>query len=295
MNNIQIMGILNLTPDSFFDGGKHNTIKKALNHVEKLINDGAHIIDIGGESTKPYSKSISIKEENQRVYPVLKEIRKEFPKIKLSIDTTKSEIMKMSIDEGIDIINDISGLMWDRNAVNIVADSNLPIIIMHSPWKPHEMQDKFNYVNGVIIDIISFFNERINYLIKNNVKKNNIIIDPGIGFGKSIEDNFEIISNLSILKKFNTKILVGASNKSYIFNTIKDKKIENRVEGNAITEFLAFKNGANILRVHDVASTVRTLKLSSMFWKIYLYSRFHFRNLVKNDYDWLFPIFVVGY
>lgn len=175
--------------------------------------------------------------------------------------------MKIAINEGIDIINDISGLMWDKNSVEIVANSNIPIIIMHSPWKPNEMQEKYYYPNGVMSNIISFFDKRITELVSQNIKRENIIIDPGIGFGKSIDDNFEIISKLSYLRIFNLPILLGASNKSYIFNTIGDKNIENRIEGNAITEFIAYKNGANILRVHDVASTVRNIKLSNKFFK----------------------------
>ncbi len=267
MKNIQIMGILNLTPDSFFDGAKHNSITKALKHTENLIESGADIIDIGGESTKPSAKPVSLKEETNRVIPILKEIRKQFPKITLSIDTTKSELMRSAINEGIDIINDISGLMWDKNSTKIVANSNLPVIIMHSPWKPNEMQKKYHYPNGVMSNIISFFDKRIIELTSQNIKRENIIIDPGIGFGKSIDNNFEIISKLNYLKVFNLPILLGASNKSYIFNTINDKKRENQVEGNSITEFIAYKNGANILRVHDVASTVRNIKLSNKFFK----------------------------
>jgi len=161
MSNIKVMGILNITPNSFFDGGKYNTLKNSLKHVEKLITDGANIIDIGGESTKPYSEPVSLKEETSRVIPVLKAIKQEFPNIKVSIDTTKSELMKRSINEGADIINDISGLMWDKNSINVISQNDIPVVIMHSPWKPNEMQDKYCYPNGVIVDIISFFNERV--------------------------------------------------------------------------------------------------------------------------------------
>jgi len=267
MSKVQVMGILNLTPDSFFDGGKYNSVKNALDHVEALINNGADIIDIGGESTRPLARPVDLNEEINRVIPVLTEVRKTFPKIKLSLDTTKSELMEIAINEGVDIINDISGLMWDENAVRVVSKADIPVIIMHSPWKPLEMQNTFFYPNGVVSGIISFFNKRIIELTKQNIKRENIIIDPGIGFGKSIEDNFEIISKLDYLKIFNLPILLGASNKSYIFNTINSKDIKKRIEGNAITEFLAIKNGVNILRVHDVASTVRTIELSKNFFK----------------------------
>jgi dihydropteroate synthase len=266
MNKVQIMGILNLTPDSFYDGGKYNSISNALKHVESLIDDGADIIDIGGESTKPSAKSISLEEEINRVIPTLKEIRKNFPKIKISIDTTKSEMMKIAINEGVDMINDISGLLWDENSVRVIAKSDIPVIIMHSPWRPYEMQEKYYYPNGVLSDIISFFNKRVKELIEKNIKRKNIIIDPGIGFGKSVNDNFEIISKLNYLKIFNLPILLGASNKSYIFNTIGHKDIDKRIEGNVITELLAYKNGVSILRVHNVASTLRTIKLANKFF-----------------------------
>ncbi len=267
MNKIKVMGILNLTPDSFFDGGKYNSIDNALKHAENLINDGADIIDIGGESTRPYSKQISSEEEIKRVIPILKEIRNSYKDVILSIDTTKSEVMEKSIENGVDIINDVSGLMWDKKSIEIVKESQKPVVIMHSPWKPHEMQDKYSYPNGVLADIISFFNERLNTLTNFGIKKENIILDPGVGFGKSINDNFEIISNLGLLKKIGQPVLLGASNKSYIFQTTGDKTLKNRVEGNVITEFFAIKNNVDNIRVHDVASTIRTIKISSSFFK----------------------------
>jgi len=262
---IKIMGILNVTPDSFFDGGKYNNETNALKHAEKLILDGADIIDIGGESTRPFAKPVSLDEELKRVLPTIKAIKREFPETLLSIDTTKAKVMEEAIGEGINIINDISGLLWDKNSVKIVAENDIPVIIMHSPWKPEEMQNRFNYPNGVMSNIISFFDKRIKELLQSGIKRKNIIIDPGIGFGKSVEDNFEIISKLDFLKIFDLPILLGASNKSYIFKTLENKDPSLRVEGNVITEFTAIKKGVDILRVHDVASTLRTIRLSEKF------------------------------
>ena len=259
-----IMGILNITPDSFFDGNVHNNLDDAILHVEKMIKDGADIIDIGGESTKPYSDFVSLEEESRRVIPVLKKIREKFPKILISVDTTKSKLMKEAIEVGADIINDVSGLLWDEDSINIVKDNNIPVIIMHSPWKPKEMQDIYNYKNGVLEDIYSFFYERVNTLVKKGIKKENIILDPGIGFGKSVEDNFLIIKNIKKFHKLNQPILLGASNKSYIGKSIDVDK-NNRKEGNTITEYIACKNGVSILRVHDVLSTKRTIELFKYF------------------------------
>jgi len=262
-----IMGIVNVTPDSFFDGNRYNNIDTSLFHIEKLIKDGADIIDIGGESTKPYSESVSLDEELRRVIPILTRVRKEFPEIIISVDTNKSKLMEEVISIGADMINDVSGLMWDKNSINIIKKSNIPIVVMHSPWKPKEMQDSFSYKNGVLEDIYNFFLERVDTLTKAGIKKDNIILDPGIGFGKSVEDNFLIISKLSKFNDINQPILLGASNKSYIGKTL-NSSLENRKEGNSITEYLAYKNGVSILRVHNVASTRRTLKLAKMFENI---------------------------
>ena len=257
-----IMGILNVTPDSFFDGNKYNQEKSAILHVEKMINEGVDIIDIGGESTKPYSQSVSLAEEIKRVIPILKEIRKKFPKIIISVDTTKSKLMQQAIDNGADLINDVSGLTWDKNSIDVIKNNNIPIVIMHSPWKPKEMQDKYFYKNGVLDDIYLFFKERIKTLTNKGIKTENIILDPGIGFGKSVDDNFLIISNLSKFNDLKQPILLGASNKSYITKTLNKKE---RKEGNIITEYIACQNNISILRVHDVASTKRTITLFNKF------------------------------
>ncbi|MBN2695147.1 dihydropteroate synthase [bacterium] len=259
-----LMGILNITPDSFFDGGYYTSIDNAIKQVEKLVIDGADIIDIGGESTRPYSDSVSEKEEINRVIPVLKEIKKRFPKIKISIDTTKSAVMKEALIEGVDIINDISALVFDLNAAKELAKYNCPIVIMHSPWRPKTMQSEFNYTKPVIEHIQDYFTERIESLESIGIKKERLILDPGVGFGKSVENNFDIIVGFSKLKSFGRPILIGASNKSYIAKTINDDSFP-RVEGNVLTEVISLLNEVDILRVHDIASTKKTLKLFNSF------------------------------
>ncbi len=259
-----LMGILNITPDSFFDGGVYNNIDKAVIQTEKLINDGAEIIDIGGESTRPYSKPISEKEEITRIIPILKEIKKRFSNIKVSIDTTKSGVMRESLEEGADIINDISALVFDPKSAELLAKYSCPIIIMHSPWRPQTMQSEFNYTKPIMTHIIEYFDDRVKNLETFGVKKERLILDPGVGFGKSVEQNFDIIISISELKSFNLPILIGASNKSYIAKTVNDD-IFPRIEGNVLTEAISMFNGVDILRVHDILSTKKTMKLYGAF------------------------------
>jgi len=262
-NNPYIMGILNITPDSFFDGGNYNQIDISLKHVEKMINEGVDIIDIGGESTKPGSDFVSENEELKRVIPVIENIVKYFPNIPLSIDTTKSKVMEESIIRGVSLVNDISGLLFDENSVAIIKKYDIPVVIMHSPWKPKTMQNDYKYTKPIMNHLIDYFNERKSFLKNNNI--HNIIIDPGIGFGKSIEHNFEIIKKLNELTILDLPILIGASNKSFIGKTL-NVDLSLRKEGNTLTEAISFKNGARLFRVHDVASTKRTLKLAKYFF-----------------------------
>ncbi len=255
-----IMGILNLTPDSFFDGSKHNTKDAAIKHVDYMLENGLDILDIGGESTRPYSDLVSLEEERKRVIPILEEIRKRHKDLIISIDTNKTQIMKEAIDIGVEIINDVSALSWDENSKNVIKENDVLCVLMHSPHKPKDMQDVFSYKNGVVNDIINYFENRLKELTDFGINKDKFIIDPGIGFGKSIDDNFKIIKNLKKLKKFNLPVLLGASNKSYIFKTIGH---ENRYIGNIITEYLAIQSKMNIIRVHDVKSTKNTLEFVS--------------------------------
>ena len=244
----KVMGILNLTPDSFYDGGVHNEINKIENHVNKMVNDGMDILDIGGYSSKPGAKNISVDEELSRVIPVLKHIRKIFPELVISIDTFRSKIASASLNEGADIINDISGGTLDKNMMSIVAKNNCPYILMHMQGNPQNMQNDPSYEN-VTLEIIQYLAQRIKIAHDNNIV--DIIVDPGFGFGKTLEHNFEILNNLEKFNVLDTPILAGFSRKSMIYKTLKTSS-EKALNGTSSLNTIALTKGAKILRVHDV-------------------------------------------
>jgi len=248
-----VMGILNVTPDSFSDGGKYNNFKNALNHARKMEIAGTDIIDIGGESTRPGAKSINIDEELKRVIPVIKNIRKKSD-IAISIDTQKSDVAEAALLAGANIINDISGLRSDKNMVHIARKFAAPVIVMHMLGTPQTMQNNPRYSN-LMVDLCNFFKERIGTLTKNGIKKHNIILDPGIGFGKTISDNFEIIRELQQIITLGFPVLIGTSRKSFIGKTLNVAP-QNTGMGTAATVTAAILNGANIVRVHDVEKMV---------------------------------------
>ena len=189
----KVMGILNLTPDSFYDGGVYNEINNIEDHVNKMVNDGMDILDIGGYSSKPGAKNISVDEELSRVIPVLKHIRKIFPKLVISIDTFRSKIASASLNEGADIINDISAGTLDKNMMSVVAKNNCPYILMHMQGNPQNMQNNPSY-NNVILDIYDFFEDKLKLVREKGIKHSNIILDPGIGFGKNLKHNITPVS-----------------------------------------------------------------------------------------------------
>lgn len=247
-----IMGILNITPDSFYDGGKFFSFEKAIEQANKIINDGADIIDIGGESTRPGAKRISAEEEINRIIPVIDAIRKYNKEILISVDTYKSEVAKEAIEHGADIVNDISGGMFDEDIFKIVTKYNVGYVIMHIQGTPEIMQINPVYSeNGVVNDIINYFKERISIAANYGININKIILDPGIGFGKTFEHNLEILNNLDKFKQFNLPILIGTSRKSFI-GKILNKEPENRLYGTIASVVLSIVKGANIVRVHDV-------------------------------------------
>ena len=244
----KVMGILNLTPDSFYDGGVHNEINKIEDHVNKMVNDGMDILDIGGYSSKPGAKNISVDEELSRVIPILKHIRKIFPELVISIDTFRSKIASASLNEGADIINDISGGTLDKNMMSIVAKNNCPYILMHMQGNPQNMQNDPSYEN-VTLEIIQYLAQRIKIAHDNNVV--DLIVDPGFGFGKTLEHNFEILNNLEKFNVLDTPILAGFSRKSMIYKTLKTSS-EKALNGTSSLNTIALTKGAKILRVHDV-------------------------------------------
>lgn len=244
----KVMGILNLTPDSFYDGGVHNEINNIENHVNMMVEDGMDILDIGGYSSKPGAKNISLDEEMTRVIPILKHIRKIFPDLIISIDTFRSKIASMSLDEGADMINDISGGTLDKNMMSVVSKNNCPYILMHMQGNPQNMQNDPSYEN-VTLEIIQYLAQRIKIAHDNNII--DLIVDPGFGFGKTLEHNFEILNNLDKFNVLDTPILAGFSRKSMIYKTLKTSN-KKALNGTSSLNTIALTKGAKILRVHDV-------------------------------------------
>jgi len=255
-----VMGILNLTPDSFSDGGRFNQFDSAISHAEKMIRSGASIIDVGGESTRPGAEKISINEETERVLPVIEKIKSEFDII-VSIDTYKDHVAELAVTEGgADIINDISALSYSKGMAEIVAKLNVPVILMHIKGTPSDMQRDPYYID-VVGEIKKYFNERIEFAISKGIKTEKIIIDPGIGFGKRFEDNITIINNLRKFTDLNLPVMVGLSRKTFlgVISGIKDP-FEREIE-TITADLISVMNGASILRVHNVGNCVRSLKV----------------------------------
>lgn len=254
-----VMGIVNVTPDSFSDGGKFFSPEVAISHASKLIIQGADIIDIGGESTRPGAKLVSESEELKRVIPVIEKIRTDNPKILISIDTTKASVAKYAVEAGANIINDVSGLSFDKNMTGIVESLNVPIVIMHMKGNPQNMQLNPKY-KDIVNEILDFFKIKIKIAIQSGINRSMIILDPGIGFGKTVDHNFELLSRLNEFNVLELPIMIGPSRKSFIGITL-DLPPEDRVEGTAAAVSAGVMNGASIVRVHDVKSMKRVVKI----------------------------------
>ena len=252
-----VMGILNVTPDSFYDGGQFNTEKDWLTHTEKMINEGAAIIDIGVVSTRPGAIGISEEEEKEKILKTLKSIRKSFPNIIISVDTWHSAVAEAAIENGAHIINDISGGTLDQKMFETIARLNVPYILMHIQGAPQNMQQNPTY-KDVVKEIMLFLAERVNQLKLSGVS--DIIIDPGFGFGKTVEQNYDILNNLDTFQFFELPILVGFSRKSMI-NKVLNIKPADALNGTTVLNTIALMNGAKILRVHDVKEAVETIKI----------------------------------
>ncbi|MGY8949597.1 MAG: dihydropteroate synthase [Flavobacteriales bacterium] len=253
----KIMGILNITPDSFFDGGEYNSEYKILNQVEKMLLEGADIIDIGGHSSRPGAKKLTIEKETERVIPIIKLIVGKFKNIIISIDTFRSEIARKAIEAGASIINDISGGDLDKKMYQVAGELKVPYIIMHMKGVPSNMQNDTEYDN-VIFDIIKNLSYKIDLAKKAGVL--DIIIDPGFGFGKSLKDNFKILKNLSSFKQLNQPIMVGLSRKSMIYKLL-ESSANDALNGTTCLNSISLNNGANIIRVHDVKEAKEAVKL----------------------------------
>ena len=255
-----IMGILNVTPDSFSDGGKYLEKNTAINHALKMIDQGADIIDIGGESTRPFSDPVSLKEEISRVVPVIEGIRKESD-ICISIDTTKSQVATAALNSGASVINDVSAMEVDPLMVDVALKFDCPLIIMHMKGTPKNMQDDPQY-ESLISDIKDYLLDRIDFIISKGINPKKIVIDPGIGFGKTVENNFEIIKNLNHFTTMNFPVLLGASRKSFIGISLNLPE-KDRLEGSLAANIIGLQNGAKIFRVHDVAETNKALIIAN--------------------------------
>ncbi len=245
-----IMGILNVTPDSFSDGGKYVSVDAALKHAASMIEEGADIIDVGGESTRPGAKRVSEEEELRRVVPVVSAIAKEFPDVLISIDTVKSGVAKACANEGAHIVNDVSGGRFDENMFSLVASLGLSMIIMHSSAEPDVMQQHTDYSN-VVEDVASFLSAQVEQALSSGIDASCIALDPGIGFGKTVEQNFSLIKHIDRFVSLGYPVLLGVSRKSFIGKTL-DLPIDERLEGTLAMQAAGYLFGARIFRVHDV-------------------------------------------
>jgi len=247
-----VMGVVNMTPDSFSDGGQYGSLEEAAVCARRMEEEGADIIDVGGESTRPGSESVSSSEELQRVIPLVKAL-KAILHVPISVDTRKASVAKAALDEGAEIINDISALRNDVKMGKLVASSGVPIVLMHMRGTPKTMQQNDLYYRSLCGDIINFLRERIDAAQLLGIKKENIIIDPGIGFGKTAGDNLRLIKYLEEFRTIGRPILIGASRKGFI-GLVAGGEPHERVEGTAATVAAAIMHGAHIIRVHDVAA-----------------------------------------
>ncbi|MGQ9705470.1 MAG: dihydropteroate synthase [bacterium] len=252
-----IMGILNVTPDSFYNGGRYFEKKKAVEHIEEMLDEGADIIDIGGMSSRPGSKPISEKEELKRVLPIVREANKLGAII--SVDTYRSNVAKRVIDEGTHIINDISALRWDDNLTDVILSTDVGLVIMHSYSKPLDMQKSPSY-KDVVTKIYNFIEERISFAVNSKIPRESIVIDFGIGFGKQLCDNLTLIHHIDKFKGLKRPILVGASRKSFIEHALGLEKDKRLIPSIAVAIY-SFMKGADIIRVHDVRETKEALEM----------------------------------
>ena len=255
-----VMGILNVTPDSFSDGARFFDLDAAIKYGMEMAEQGADIIDVGGESTRPGADTVSADEEIQRTEPVIRELSKRID-IPLSIDTTKADVARRALDAGAEIVNDISALRADPEMVDVAVSYQAPVVLMHMLGSPKTMQQDICY-DSIIEDITDFLKERIDFAINNGVERNKIIIDPGIGFGKSVgNDNFEIIREMRSFASLGLPVLVGPSRKAFI-GRLLDAEVDERDIGTLATVSIAIHNGANIVRVHNVAQTKMAAKVA---------------------------------
>jgi dihydropteroate synthase len=254
-----IMGILNVTPDSFHDGGRYTDVDSALRHAEMMLEAGADIIDVGGESTRPGSSGVSEEVELRRVLPVIREMVKRFDTV-ISIDTTKGKVAREALGEGASLINDISGLTYSDGIAEAASEYGAGLVLMHTPSRPLDMQEQTEYAS-LVDDILAFLGESVKKAERCGVSAESIIVDPGFGFGKTVDQNLTILKNLVRFRELGKPVMIGTSNKSFI-GKITGTSQEERTEGTAATVAIGIMNGARVVRVHDVASMRRAARIA---------------------------------
>ena len=261
MSHRKVMGIINMTPDSFYKGNRYNDERDVLRRVAEMISAGVDILDIGGMSSRPGAETISGSEELARVLPSIKAVRKEFPELIISIDTYRSEVLRPLIDEGIGMINDISGGGLDPTFLDTVAESGLPYILMHMHGTPRTMQDKPVY-QDVLLEVITWFSNRM-YTLK-VMGIHDIIVDPGFGFGKTVVDNYKLLKGLEAFDILEAPVMVGVSRKRMIYETL-ETDADSALYGTIAAQTLALKGGASILRAHDVKAAAEAIRIYNAF------------------------------
>lgn len=258
-----IMGILNVTPDSFSDGGQYASLDKALWQAEAMLTQGADIIDIGGESTRPHAKPVSEEEEINRVMPVLERIKQEFDAL-VSIDTSSPKLMRLASTQGADMLNDVRALSRE-GALEAAAQTGLPVCLMHMQGEPQSMQNQPQYHN-IVDELLAFFRQQISQATQAGIAPNKLLIDPGFGFGKTVQHNYQLLNQLARFSELNCPILVGLSRKSML-GAVLDVPVNERLIGSVAAALLAVSKGANIVRVHDVKATKQALDIFNMTLK----------------------------
>ncbi len=259
MNRPQIMGILNVTPDSFSDGGQHDSVEAATAAAQQMVKDGASIIDIGGESTRPGAESVEELEEIARTAPVIAALR-DISSVPVSIDTRKATVALEALDAGGDLVNDVSGFTFDPALAPLAAQAGVPVCVMHAQGDPETMQDDPHYDN-VLLDVYDFLARRVDELEDTGIIREQIMIDPGIGFGKTQAHNLTLLRNLSLFHGIGCPILLGVSRKRFIGNIGQEPQADRRVSGSVAVGLVGFSQGVQMLRVHDVAETAQALRL----------------------------------
>ena len=256
----RIMGILNVTPDSFYDGGRYWDPYTAVRHGQRMAEEGADIIDVGGESTRPGAEPVQLEEELRRVIPVIERLKDRSGRA-VSIDTRKAEVARKAIDAGARMVNDVSGMTADPFMVEAVASTGVPVVIMHTAGTPRDMQRNPGY-RDTVGEIVDWLGARIEHAVAHGIRRSKIIIDPGIGFGKRLSDNLLLIQSLASFRKLNCPILIGPSRKAFI-GTVLDAEKDERMEGTAAAVALSVANGASFIRVHDVREMGRVVRMTN--------------------------------